>query len=97
MSQPLISLEHVSLSFNDSKLITDLTWHIKKDQHWAVVGPTGSGKSSLAKIINRNIIPDQGRVKYYFDDRIEGSPFFQSWGNNHYFSGSTTGISTILW
>lgn len=76
MSQPLISLEHVSLSFNDSKLITDLTWHIKKDQHWAVVGPTGSGKSSLAKIINRNIIPDQGRVKYYFDDRIEGSPFF---------------------
>ena len=49
-----------------STLFKDFTWKIYNNQQWAIVGPTGSGKTSLAEaIIGKNFI-EKGRVHYYF-------------------------------
>ncbi|TSK06158.1 MAG: molybdate ABC transporter ATP-binding protein ModF [Geobacter sp.] len=46
-----ISLEKVKARITEGKFLEDITLEIARDQHWAVVGANGSGKSALGKLL----------------------------------------------
>jgi len=58
-----ISLENVSFSYApESPVLKNVTLHIEEGETFAFVGPTGAGKSTIAKLITRFYDPFAGRV-----------------------------------
>ena len=60
--EEILRVEHLSWSAGGQKIINDVSLSVTQGQFVAVVGPSGSGKSSLLKLINRLIEPDEGYV-----------------------------------
>ncbi len=52
MSEDLITLKNVSISFADVKVLDSINWSVKSHEHFKIIGPNGSGKSTLLKIIS---------------------------------------------
>ena len=66
-----IRLEHVSYAYEDNSskknyALKDINLEIKKEEFIAVIGHTGSGKSTLIQHLNGLIKPTSGTI--YFDD-----------------------------
>ncbi len=66
-----IRLEHVSYAYEDNSskknyALKDVNLEIKKEEFIAVIGDTGSGKSTLIQHLNGLIRPTSGKI--YFDD-----------------------------
>ena len=59
-----IEFQNVAFSYNDeAKVLTDVSFKIKAGQMVGVVGPTGSGKSTIVSLIPRFYDPTSGSVK----------------------------------
>jgi ATP-binding cassette subfamily B protein len=66
LSQPMrgeIAFEHVSFGYEDRPLLQDVSIHLRPGQTVAIVGQTGSGKSSLTALVNRTFDATAGQVK----------------------------------
>jgi len=56
---PLVRLEHASVSLGGVRVLHDLTWAMRRGEHWAVLGPNGSGKSTFLRLVRGEIWPEQ--------------------------------------
>ncbi len=63
----LISLQDITIQVGSRRFFDHTTWRIASDQRWAITGPTGSGKSILARAINRSVSLVHGQILYFFD------------------------------
>jgi ATP-binding cassette subfamily B protein len=64
-----VRYEHVNFHYGDphsTQGITDLTFEAKPGQTIALVGPTGSGKSTTLALLQRMLTPESGEI--YIDD-----------------------------
>jgi ATP-binding cassette subfamily B protein len=57
-----IDATHVSFAYVDDVVLYDVTLHIEQGERLALVGPTGAGKSTLAKLLARFYDPIEGSV-----------------------------------
>ena len=57
-----VMFENVSFYYNGSSTLKDISFRVKPGQTVAIVGQTGSGKSTLTRLINRIFDVDSGRV-----------------------------------
>lgn len=57
-----IKLNNVSVYRDDRLIIDSLSMEIKQGQKIAIVGPTGAGKSTIARLLLRLVYPDSGTV-----------------------------------
>ena len=63
----VIGLHHVYLSF-DRPVLEDISFTAKRGETVAIVGESGTGKSTILKLILRLLIPDSGTVAIDGDD-----------------------------
>lgn len=56
----VLTVEHLSKSFPNQTLFTDINFEIKRGEHVAVIGDNGTGKTTLLKILNEVIPADGG-------------------------------------
>jgi putative amino-acid transport system ATP-binding protein len=70
MTQPLIATEHLYKDFGDTKVLKDVNLQIYKNQVAAIMGPSGTGKSTLLRRLNYLTIPTSG-VVIIVDIRID--------------------------
>lgn len=59
----VLTVEHLSKSFDSHKLFTDVNFEIKHGEHVAIIGDNGSGKTTLLKILNGLVPADQGTFR----------------------------------
>lgn len=60
-----VSIEHVDFSYLPGKpVLRDVSIDVKKGQMVAVVGPTGSGKTTIMNLMNRFYDVDNGSIKF---------------------------------
>jgi molybdate transport system ATP-binding protein len=56
----------VSLRFSDRLVFRDTDWSFARNQHWAVVGANGSGKSLFARALAGKVPVVSGEIRYHF-------------------------------
>jgi ATP-binding cassette subfamily B protein len=59
-----LELEHVSFAYGGEDVLHDVSLRVPLGERLALVGPTGAGKSTLAKLIARFYDPREGHVGY---------------------------------
>jgi phospholipid/cholesterol/gamma-HCH transport system ATP-binding protein len=63
----VIALENISLSFEEP-VLEDISFDAKEGETVVVVGESGTGKSTILKLILRLLVPDKGRVSIDGED-----------------------------
>lgn len=64
-SDILISIEGVSFSYGDTKVLDRVTFPIRSGDFLSIIGPNGSGKTTLIKIILGLLTPSEGRIRIF--------------------------------
>lgn len=59
-----VEFRNVTLSINQSKLVSNLNFQIRKGEALILLGRSGSGKSTTMKLINRLYRPTEGQVVF---------------------------------
>ncbi|WP_017473628.1 energy-coupling factor ABC transporter ATP-binding protein [Amphibacillus jilinensis] len=64
MNSDQVEFRNVSFRYNDEQpwVLNNVSFSIKSDEWVAIIGHNGSGKSTIAKLINGLIFPDQGEI-----------------------------------
>ena len=60
----ILSVQHISKSFLEVPVLSDITFHLEKGDRAAIVGINGAGKSTLLKIMIGEMKPDEGSVSF---------------------------------
>ena len=58
----MIKINHLSKKFNDNVVLDDISLDIKKGDVVGIIGPSGTGKSTLLRCVNRLETPEKGTV-----------------------------------
>ena len=64
-NQPILDVQHLSVRYNGSFALEDITFHLHEGERVAVVGPNGAGKSTLFKAIAGVLAPTFGEVNIF--------------------------------
>ncbi|EKT60714.1 ABC transporter ATP-binding protein [Providencia burhodogranariea] len=59
----MIEINQISKSYQDTKVLDNITTTIKNSGITSIIGPNGAGKSTLLSIIGRLLMADDGYVK----------------------------------
>ncbi|WP_088240229.1 ABC transporter ATP-binding protein [Calothrix rhizosoleniae] len=62
MAQPIIELKGISKSFGSNKVLDNIDLEIYRGEALGIIGPSGTGKSTILRIIAGLIEPDSGEV-----------------------------------
>ena len=64
----VIEIEHLKKRYENAEPLKDVNARIKKAEVVTIIGPSGTGKSTLIRCINRLEIPTSGTVKVFGED-----------------------------
>lgn len=73
MSEPLLRLEDLTVSFDGFKAIDGLSFQVERGAIRMLIGPNGAGKSTLCDTVIGKVRPAQGRVLYKGQDITRAS------------------------
>lgn len=66
----MIKIEHLSKKFNDNVVLEDINLEINQGDVIGIIGPSGTGKSTLLRCINHLEIPEEG-ILYLGDKNVD--------------------------
>ncbi|MNQ62056.1 putative ABC transporter ATP-binding protein YlmA [compost metagenome] len=59
-------MKNVSVSYDDRKILDNISWTIKQGEFWQLIGPNGSGKSTILSLITGDNPKGFGQDLYLF-------------------------------
>ena len=60
-NRPVVELKNVSLAF-DTPILEDVSFLVREGETVVIVGESGTGKSTILKLLLRLLVPDKGEV-----------------------------------
>ncbi|MBT8421189.1 MAG: ABC transporter ATP-binding protein [Gammaproteobacteria bacterium] len=74
--EPVISLDKIHLQIGGIRVLTDVSFKIRKCGILAIVGPNGAGKSSMLNILNGFYKPTSGEITFRNKTRRAMTPSY---------------------
>ncbi|MEM1332212.1 MAG: ABC transporter ATP-binding protein [Actinomycetota bacterium] len=65
-----VRLHEVDVSRGDRLLLSGVSFEARAGEHVALVGPTGSGKSSLLRVLGGDVVPTVGSIEFDGTDLV---------------------------
>lgn len=62
MQTPFIDVRHVAKSYGQQNVLRDVTFTLNRGDIIGLLGPNGSGKTTIVRLLNGVIRPDQGTI-----------------------------------
>ena len=62
MAEALIRVEHLYKSFGDTDVLKDINLTLNRNEVTAIIGPSGTGKSTLLRCLDYLTVPTRGKV-----------------------------------
>lgn len=59
---PLLHVENLCIRRENTHILREVSWTVAQGQHWVILGPNGSGKTSLLGALNGSLFPTSGDV-----------------------------------
>lgn len=59
----ILSLSHVTLVRDGKRILSDVSFTVRRGEHWAVIGKNGAGKSFLLRMIGAQQFPTSGAIE----------------------------------
>ena len=63
--EKIVILENVYKYIKNKKILENISFFVKKGEIFGILGPDGSGKTTILKIISNLLKPDKGKVEVY--------------------------------
>jgi iron complex transport system ATP-binding protein len=60
--KPILSLRHLTLEREAKTILAGIDWTVQRGEHWVILGPNGSGKTSLLSALTGYLPPSDGDV-----------------------------------
>ena len=70
MSDEVLRLRGVAVSYEKSMLLRDVDWTVRTSESWVVIGPNGAGKTTLLQVAGAMLAPTAGSVEI-LGERLE--------------------------
>jgi branched-chain amino acid transport system ATP-binding protein len=64
MSENVLSIEHVNMTFGGLQALSNINLQIEEGKIHAIIGPNGAGKSTLLNVCIGRLTPDNGTVTF---------------------------------
>ena len=64
MSESLLEVDSISLSFKGVKAINDVSFQVAEGELFAIIGPNGAGKTSIFNSISQVYRPQEGDIRW---------------------------------
>ncbi len=74
---PVIRMENVTIRAKSRLCFARTDWSMCEGEQWALIGPTGSGKSIFVKALSGQLPVVEGQILNFFDGIPEGRPYLR--------------------
>src|SRR6056297_1392923 len=64
----ILKIEDLHKSFGNNEVLKGVSLELKQGENKVIIGPSGTGKSTLLNNVNRLVPPDQGKI--YLDGEL---------------------------
>src|SRR5438128_401126 len=65
MTEPIIKLDKVSFSYDDTPILNDVSFHVNPGEFLGIFGPNGGGKTTLLRLIMGFLQPNSGSIEVF--------------------------------
>jgi ABC-2 type transport system ATP-binding protein len=66
----MLRVESVSFGYRDRTVLRDVSLKVARGERFGVLGPTGSGKSTLVRLLSTLLLPDGGSASVFGHDVV---------------------------
>lgn len=80
MTQPILTLEHLSRSYGEVRAVDDISLEIQKGEFVSFLGPSGSGKTTTLSMVAGLTEPTSGRIILDGQDVTKLPPYSRNLG-----------------
>jgi iron complex transport system ATP-binding protein len=63
-SRPVLEIKDLAIRRGKVDILSDFNWRIQKGEHWVILGPNGSGKTSLLSTLLGYMTPTAGTIRF---------------------------------
>uniref|UniRef100_UPI00332C8C67 ATP-binding cassette domain-containing protein n=1 Tax=Sporanaerobacter acetigenes TaxID=165813 RepID=UPI00332C8C67 len=68
MGEKIVSVKNLYFSYGSNRVLEDVSFDIEKGDFVGIIGPNGSAKSTLMKLMIGLLKPEKGNVKLFGTD-----------------------------
>jgi ATP-binding cassette subfamily F protein 3 len=66
----MLDAQHLQFSFTEEPLIEDFSLEIEKGERIAIIGKNGRGKSTLLRMLGKDLVPQKGELEFSENTKI---------------------------